>query len=211
MKMNFAMAKGSLYHHATLASIFQHKAHGESFKSSSDKKVCERKKVFRRIHRNQRPNNNFVQRMSLEFKVTGNQQVFWSSHFTQIKIWFVTFQLANVGCLVSRFILCYTLTEPHLFGITLLGKIYPKLQVKPPLSSNSKGRNSLGPILVYFSGFPITYELILCTIISSLASMDSPPDLFPFTDLFTRCLIWSHLHSAMLHGIMCLTIEARVG
>lgn len=56
---------------------------------------------------------------------------------------------------------------------------------------------------MYFSGFPITYELILCTVISSLSSMDSPPDLFPFTDLFARCLIRSSLHSAMLHGIMC--------
>ena len=60
-------------------------------------------------------------------------------------------------------------------------------------SSNSKGTNSQGPILVHFCCFPVTSELILCTIISSLASMDSPADLFPFADLFCRCLFWNCL------------------
>ena len=61
------------------------------------------------------------------------------------------------------------------------------------ISSNSKGTNSKGPILVYFSCFPVTSDLILCTIILSLTSMDSPPDLFPFADLFCGCLFWNCL------------------
>jgi len=44
--------------------------------------------------------------------------------------------------------------------------------------SNSIRTNSLDPILVHFFCFSLTSEVILCPIISSLASIDSPPDLF---------------------------------
>lgn len=64
-------------------------------------------------------------------------------------------------------------------------------------------RISQGPILVYFCCFPITSELIFCIIISSLTSMDSPPERFPFAYIFSHCfLFWNCLHSTMLKGTM---------
>ena len=62
-------------------------------------------------------------------------------------------------------------------------------------------------ILRFFCCFPVTSVLILSTIILSLASIDSPAELFPLADLFWHCLFWNCLHSAMLHGTMSLYLN----
>ena len=73
------------------------------------------------------------------------------------------------------------------------------------------GTNSQGPIPVHFCCFPVTSEFILCTIISSLASMDSPPDLFPFADLFCRCLFWNCLWNLKYWSARSMMVVAALG
>ena len=56
------------------------------------------------------------------------------------------------------------------------------------------------PPILYFCCFPVTSELILYTIISSFASIDSRAGRFPIAALFWRCLFANCLHSAMLQA-----------
>ena len=76
---------------------------------------------------------------------------------------------------------CHRAAKYFCQASTRLSKVIP---------SNTKKTNPWARSKCTFFCFPVTSELILHTTLSSMTSLDSPPDFFPFADLFSSCFFF---------------------